>query len=68
MQEENEDGDGDALKICTHINIVNIVKYLQFTLWYIHGDNGKVWFHLHQQKTEIIMLRQLRILTDVAIY
>ena len=21
-----------------------IVKCMQFTLWYIHGDNGKVWF------------------------
>ena len=60
MKEENEDGDGDALKICTLINIINnytyttikifsgdsiIVKCMQFTLWCIHGDNGKVWFH-----------------------
>ena len=55
MKEENEDGDGHALKICTQINIINnytytiikifsedsiIVKCMQFTLWY--GDNGKV--------------------------
>ena len=49
MKKENEDGNRDALNICTQINIVNIVKLIvkcmQFTLWYIHGDNAMVWCH-----------------------
>ena len=60
MKEENEDGDEVSLKICTQINTIIIilntiikifsedsivVKCMQFTLWCIHGDNGKAWFH-----------------------
>ena len=31
------------IKIFSEDSIV--VKCMQFTLWCIHGDNGKAWFH-----------------------
>ena len=60
MKEENEDGDAlKILNLYTNQIINNslntIIKIfsedsiiencIQFTLWSIHGDNGKVWFH-----------------------
>ena len=60
MKKENEDGDRDALKFVhkstpliivlnTIIKIFSedsiVVKCMQFTLWCIHGDNRKAWFH-----------------------